>query len=205
MPHPPIRWLTRLETLFSVGLVLGLLGCAARLLATGFVTAGFGSGFGVDLLAPEVQAVTQGLLAPGVEVVGTRVTVTVLPGGPSAVVGALDLLSWLPGTVTWLLAVYHLIRALRRGRAGDRALFSTVTADHLRRIGWILIIGTLVSGVLEMVAKPLLSTVLLTRGYPFHIPSTNLAVGLVTGCAALAVAEIVRRGLRLLEDVEATI
>lgn len=96
---------------------------------------------------------------------GAGVTVQLLPAEPSPLVAVLFLLLWLPSLATVLLAVWMLVKALRRARLGVRALFSTITADHLRRVGWILIIGTLVSAAGEMLAKALLSSVLLAEGY----------------------------------------
>ncbi|TDC96612.1 DUF2975 domain-containing protein [Nonomuraea deserti] len=119
--------------------------------------------------------------------------------------GLLYLLMWAPGVATGLLALSTLVRALRRARAGDRALFSATTADHLRRIGWILIAGSLASAALGMVAEAALAAMLLTESYPFYPPSSALLWAVVAGFAALGVSEIVRRGLALLQEVEATI
>lgn len=198
-------WINRLEILLTFVLALGGLGVLAGLAQTGFIAAGVDNGFSVDLLAPDVPVTLSGVAAPGAETVGAGVTVHLLPKGPSPLVGLLYLLTWLPGLATILLAVWTLIRVLRRARLGDRALFSAGTAEQLRKLGWIAIIGTTVSSAAQMLAKGLLSSVMLTKGYPFHLVLSFEVVGLIAGFAALAAAEIIRRGLVLLEEVEATI
>lgn len=198
------RWINRLELLLTFVLVVGVLGVLARLVQTGFIAAGVDNGYSVDLLALDVPVTLSGVAAPGAETVGAGVTVHLLPTEPSPLVGLLYLLTWLPGVATVLLAVWTLQKALRRARLGDRALFSAGTAELLRKLGWIAIIGTLVSSAAQMLAKGLLSSVMLTKGYPFHLV-VSLEVGVIAGVAALAVAEIIRRGLVLLEEVEGTV
>lgn len=198
------RWINRLELLLTFVLVVGVLGVLARLVQTGFIAAGVDNGYSVDLLALDVPVTLSGVAAPGAETVGAGVTVHLLPTEPSPLVGLLYLLTWLPGVATVLLAVWTLQKALRRARLGDRALFSAGTAELLRKLGWIAIIGTLVSSAAQMLAKGLLSSVMLTKGYPFHLVA-SLEVGVIAGVAALAVAEIIRRGLVLLEEVEGTV
>ncbi|MEO3804089.1 hypothetical protein [Nonomuraea sp. B1E8] len=46
---------------------------------------------------------------------------------------------------------------------------------------------------------------MLTESYPFYPPSSTLLWAVVAGFAALGVSEIVRRGLALPEEVEATV
>jgi hypothetical protein len=98
-----------------------------------------------------------------------------------------------------------LVRTLRRARSGDRALFSAITVTLLRRLGWILILGSLASALLGMVAEALLASMLLATNVLFYPPSSALLGALVAGFIALSVSEIVRRGLVLLEEVEGTV
>jgi hypothetical protein len=200
----PTRWIIRLETLLSTGLALGVLGALAGLLAN-VAIAFFGTakGMGIPLQVFDVPAA--GMTVGGATVEAISAEVTVRPRGAAPLVGLLYLLMWAPGTATALLALFTVVRALRRARSGDRALFSTVTADHLRRLGWILIVGSVVSAVLGAVAQAILSPMLLAETHPFHLPSGELVGAVVAGLAALGVSEIVRRGLALLEEVEATI
>jgi hypothetical protein len=197
------RWLNRLETLLTLFLVLTCLGALGLLLYTVLIAVGASNGIGVPLRVFDVPVA--GMAAPDSAIVSATADVTVRHEGPAPLVGLLYLILWAPGVATTLLALFTVVRALRRARSGDRALFSAVTAAHLRRLGWILIIGSLASGLLGMVAEPVLALMLLNESHPFYPPSGEVVAGAVTGVAALAVSEIVRRGLVLLEEVEATV
>ncbi|MFB4279560.1 DUF2975 domain-containing protein [Nonomuraea sp. MTCD27] len=198
------RWLTRLQTLLSLFLVLACLGALALLLSTVLIAfAGNANGIGVPLRVFDMPIA--GMAAPDAVIESATADVTVRHQGPAPLVGLLYLLLWAPGVVTTLLALFTVVRALGRARSGDRALFSAVTAAHLRRLGWILIIGSLATGLLGMVAEPILASMLLDKSHPFYPPPGEVLAGVVTGVAMLAVSEIVRRGLVLLEEVEATI
>lgn len=200
----PTRWITRLEILLTFGLVLGCLGALAGLaMNAGMAFFGTPNGMGIPLRVFDVPA--EGLAAGGATIDAVRADVRVSPDGAAPLHGLLYLLMWAPGTATWLLAVFTLVRALRRARSGDRALFSTATARDLRRLGWILIAGSLVSAVIGMVAEAILSSMLLAESYPFYPPTGDVLGVVVTGFAALGVSEIIRRGLALLEEVEATV
>ncbi|MGW4410195.1 DUF2975 domain-containing protein [Nonomuraea sp. NPDC004702] len=199
-----MKWITRLEVLLSIGLVLGCLGALTALGATVLIAAfGTANGIGVPL---HVSGVTPPVTpVPGVEIVSAAADVTLRPVGPSPAAALLYLLLWAPPMATGLLALYTVVRALRRARSGDRALFSAVTAGHLRRLGWILIAGSLVSAGLGTAAQAILSGMLLTTG-PAFVPAPGVPLaGLVAGLCALGVSEIVRRGVALLDEVEATI
>lgn len=198
------RWLQRLEALLTLFLVLAALGALALLLSTALIAfTGAGAGLGVPLRVFDVPAA--GAAAENVAIVGASADVTVRPEGPAPLVGLLYLFLWAPGVATTLLALFTVVRALRRARSGDRQLFSPATATLLRRLGWILIAGSLVTALLGMVAEPVLASMLLNSSHLFYAPSAAVLAGVVTGVAVLAVSEIVRRGLVLLEEVEATI
>ncbi|MER7500353.1 DUF2975 domain-containing protein [Nonomuraea pusilla] len=198
------RWLTRLGTLLTFFLVLAWLEALGLLLYTVLIAfVGTGNGVGVPLRVFDVPVA--GMAAPDAAIVSATADVMVRHQGPAPLVALLYLLLWAPGVTTVLLALFTVVRALRRVRSGDRALFSAVTAAHLRRLGWILIIGSLAAGLLGMVAEAILASMLLAQSYPFYPPSGEVVVGVVTGVAVLAVSEIVRRGLVLLEEVEATV
>ncbi|GAA4534626.1 MULTISPECIES: DUF2975 domain-containing protein [Nonomuraea] len=198
------KWLTRLENLLTLLFVLACLGALGLLLSTGLIAfSGTASGVGVPLRIFDVPVT--GMAAPDAAIISASADVTVRHQGPAPLVGLLYLLVWAPGVTTTLLAMFTVVRALRRARSGDRMLFSAVTAAHLRRLGWILIVGSLATGLLGMVAEPILASMLLAKSYSFYPPSGEEVAGVVTGVAVLAVSEIVRRGLVLLEEVEATI
>ncbi|MDX3109605.1 hypothetical protein [Nonomuraea angiospora] len=200
----PTRWLNRLGTLLALFLVLNCLGALVLLLNTALIAfVGTGGGIGLPLRVFDVPVA--GMAAPDAAIVSATTDVLVRHQGPAPLVGLLYLLLWVPGVTTTLLALFTVVRALRRAGSGDRALFSTTTAADLRRLGWILIIGSLGTGLLGMVAEPILASMLLAKSYPFYPPPPEVWIGAVTGIAVLAVSEIVRRGLVLLEEVEATI
>ncbi|NJP98021.1 DUF2975 domain-containing protein [Nonomuraea sp. FMUSA5-5] len=198
------RWILRLEVVLSVALTLSVLGTVAALIGN-FVIAFVGNARGIGIPLQVFDVPSTGMAAGGAVVEDVSAEVTVRPQGASPVAGLLYLLMWAPGTVTGLLALFTVVRALGRARSGDRALFSTVTAGHLRRLGWILIAGSIVSAVLDSAAQVMLASMLLTESRPFYPPSGEVVGGVVAGLVALGVSEIVRRGLVLLEEVEATI
>ncbi|MFI7641527.1 DUF2975 domain-containing protein [Nonomuraea sp. NPDC049400] len=198
------RWLNRLQILLTLFLVLACLGALGLLLYTILIAfVGTSNGIGVPLRVFDVPV--EGMAAPDAAIVSATADVTVAHQGPAPLVGLLYLLLWVPGVATTLLALFTVVRSLSRATAGDRALFSAVTAAHLRRLGWILIIGSLATGLLGMVAEPILASMLLDKSNSFYPPSGEVVAGVVTGVAVLAVSEIVRRGVVLLEEVEATI
>lgn len=200
----PTRWITRLEILLSFALVLGCLGALAALGANVLI-AFFGTpnGMGIPLRVFDVPS--SGMAAGGASIGDVTAEVVVRPEGAAPLAGLLYLLMWAPGAATALLALFTLVRALRRARSGDRELFSSVTAGHLRAMGWILIAGSLVSAVLGSASEAILSSMMLAESYAFHAPPSAVLGGVVAGFAALGVSEIVRRGLVLLQEVEATI
>ncbi|MFI6318645.1 hypothetical protein ACIBG8_14045 [Nonomuraea sp. NPDC050556] len=197
------RWLIRLETLLTFILVIG---CLLAIVGVGadviIAVAGAPNGFGIQLRVYDSPIPTP---ADGTVITDATTDVIVRPLGASPLVALVHFLGWAPGVATVLLALFTLMRALRRARSGDRALFSDVTADLLSRLGWILVVGSLAAALVGMVAEALLASILLTRSYPFYPPSLALLGAIVAGFAALGVSEIVRRGLILLKEVEATI
>ncbi|MBF8187235.1 DUF2975 domain-containing protein [Nonomuraea sp. K274] len=191
--------------MLSTALVLGCLG-ALTALGASVMIAFFGTPNGIGIPLRVFDLPVAGLAADGASIGDVTAEVVARPDGAAPLAGLLYLLMWFPGTATGLLALFAVVRALRRARSGDRALFSTVTAGHLHDLGWILIAGSLVSAVLGMVAEAVLASMLLAESHPFYLPPWGeLSGGLVAGFAALGVSEIVRRGLLLLEEVEATI
>ncbi|WP_432930137.1 DUF2975 domain-containing protein [Microbispora sp. CA-135349] len=200
-----IRWLTRLEVLLTIGLVLGLLAAVTAFASTVVMAVGFTpNGMGIPLRAFGAPAPSVDLAADAT-ISSATVEVVVRPDAPSPLAAGLYLLLWAPATVTGLLALLTLVRAIRRARSGDRALFSGITVTLLRRLGWILILGSLASALLSMFAEAMLASILLGANAQLHLPSSALLGTVVAGVVALSVSEIVRRGLVLLEEVEATV
>lgn len=201
-PGTPARWIGRLETVLTVTFALTVVFTVAAAVLAG-LSMFFRPGYGVDLVLPVGGDAFAEALRPGTRVwPGATATVSMTQASPAF--AGLYLLTWLPGAVTTLLALGGLVRVLRRGRAGDRSLFSAATVSDLRRIGAVLIIGSLAGAVLSMGAKALLAVMLL-RGFALTWPGLPVVLGVVAGLAVLAVAEIVRRGLVMLTDLEGTV
>ncbi|MFI6481410.1 DUF2975 domain-containing protein [Nonomuraea sp. NPDC050663] len=199
-----MRWINRLEIVFTTAFVLGcLVGLAILAQAAFLAFAGGFNGMGVQLRVPGVDI--EGLVADGVRLHSAGADLMVTPLDPSLPIAGLYLLDTLPALVVGLVAIRTLTRALHRARSGDRALFSHATVRLLRRLGWTVIGGTLIAALLGVLAKALLSSLLLTESAPVTLPAISTLTAIVAGAGALAVSEIIRRGLALLEEVEATI
>jgi hypothetical protein len=200
----PTRWIIRLEVLLTFGLIVACLGTLGLLIMNvGIAVAPLPRGTGIPLRVFDLS--TDGLAVAGAAVDKAAAEVMVRPPRPAPLPALLYFLMWAPGAATGLLAVFTLVRALRRARSGDQALFSAETARLLRRFGGILIAGYLVPGLISMVAEAILASMLLTKSYPIYGPPAAHLVAILGGLAALGVSEIVRRGVTLLEEVEATI
>ncbi|MFD1544814.1 DUF2975 domain-containing protein [Nonomuraea guangzhouensis] len=197
------KWLNRLEILLTFSLIISCLGALALLFSTVMMAFVGANGIGVPLHVYDVPVA--GIAAPDATITNVTAEVQVRPQGSAPLVALLYLLLWVPGGATTLLALFTVVRAVRRARSGDRALFSAITAAHLRRLGWILIIGSLATGVLGTVSESILTSILLAKDYPFYLQMGDALMGVVTGMAVLGVSEIVRRGVMLLEEVEATV
>ncbi|GAB3427188.1 hypothetical protein [Flindersiella endophytica] len=100
---------------------------------------------------------------------------------------AIYLMTWLPGVLTGLLTLWWLLRIV-----GGR-VESTVLAAGLRRVGWVLVLGSLTAYVLASLARSVLAYLVFT-GDGLFAPSAFSVVALLAGVSALAVAEFVGRG-----------
>lgn len=145
-----------------------------------------GTDFGMTLPASDAPAPVKGVLAPGVAAMEAHLEVTIRDTGLGVTGGLLYLLTWLPGVLTGLLALWWLLRIVG-GRAESAALI-----HGLRRTGWVLVLGSLTAYVLGSLARSVLAYLVFTGGGLFA-PSAFSVVALVTGVAALAIAEIVER------------
>jgi DUF2975 family protein len=92
-----------------------------------------------------------------------------------------------------------LVRAARRDNP-----FTTPIARKLRGLGALLLLGTLAAALVESLAQGWLTAELLpTHGFVFDYDLPTGAV--IGGIGMLAIAEIVRRGVRMREDLEGTV
>ncbi|MCG5219433.1 DUF2975 domain-containing protein [Streptosporangium soli] len=207
-PPTKDRWFGRLHVLLQTGIVFGLLAVAAGVLAS-VLTALPGShykDYGVQGLWPAKAEVTlDGALTPGTEVVETSIRMSLHNADHAPVVALLNLLDSLPGMLTALLTLFWLLRITTYCRYSDRALFSTTTASYLRKIGSVLIIGSLVSFALSAAAKAIATGLMTTGGY--LLPALDdLPVGVMfVGVGVFVVAEVIRRGLVMFDELEGTI
>jgi Protein of unknown function (DUF2975) len=128
------------------------------------------------------------------------VTVTIHDASPAQLFLHLAI-TLLPGLLVVAL-LWQLWGLLRSARRGDP--FTTANVWRLRRFGWLLLLGwPLVAYVTTALKGDLAATV------PADVTSTLFALDilgvLLFGLAVLVLAEVFAHGLRLREDVDATI
>lgn len=121
---------------------------------------------------------------------------------PSTTQYALAILERLPTLVvyaTFFVLLWRLLRAARR-----EELFSMTIAARLRGLGGLLLGGALAAAALESVAQGLLAMDLLANNafvFDYDVPGGAV----IGGVGLLAVAEVVRRGTGMREDLEGTV
>lgn len=208
---PPGRWMDILEGFLTIALILvALAGVAIVLIAVSVAWPGSSLGSfasslgGITVPALGADVSVGDLLAPGVVAADVAVEVTVRNVEPAPLAGLVYTLGRLPELLIGGLALLWLVQVLRGGRADDRVLFSAFTASRLRRIGALLVVGSVGSALLWGIARTVL-THLALPDTPLLFAADFQWFGFLAGIAALAVSEIVRRGVVLLEEVEGTI
>jgi hypothetical protein len=140
-------------------------------------------------------------LAEGVELAPHQ-ALRVAIDRPSAPLYALAVLGRLPTTLVYaafFVLLWRLVRAARR-----RDPFSAEHARRLRVLGGLLAGGALTAAVLEALARGMLSAMVLTSDrfvFSYDVPGGAL----IGGLGLLAVAEVVRAGARMREDLEGTV
>ncbi|MFC4585372.1 DUF2975 domain-containing protein [Sphaerisporangium corydalis] len=202
------RWFGRLHVIVVLMLIGSGLAVLGGLLTT--VVLALQSGRHVDYGFPGLWPaqdkvdLEQGL-TPGTQVVRTMVELTAFNAGDRPALTALFVLTWLPTTLTAFLALFWLSRITLPGGFGDNVLFSVRTVTLLRRIGKVLVIGSLAAVALDFAAKTAAAHILLQGAYA--IPGTIVSpfFALAAGTGAYVVAEVIRRGLEMLDDLQGTI
>ncbi|MBN6054280.1 DUF2975 domain-containing protein, partial [Nonomuraea sp. RK-328] len=150
-------------------------------------------------------ALVLGALALLARLAGEVIHVALYDPAHAPLLAALHLLTWLPGMLAILLSLFWLVRITGRGTAGDRAFFSTGTVRDLRRIGAVLTLGSLAALALDFTAKTVAARMLTVD--PRLVPG-DIDVPVVTvlmGVGAFVAAEVIGRGLAMLDDLEGTI
>jgi Protein of unknown function (DUF2975) len=105
-----------------------------------------------------------------------------------------------------LAALWQLWGLLRSARQGDP--FTTANVRRLRKFGWLLLLGWPLVAYLTMNLKAALADTappVVTSGLGLSLLAPPIPLALVFGLAVLVLAEVFANGLRLREDVEATI
>ncbi|MER7367083.1 DUF2975 domain-containing protein [Nonomuraea wenchangensis] len=200
-------WTRRLHLLPTTALVLGVLAFLARLIADVILalpTAKADYGF-TGLWPSHARVSLDGALAPGVRAVDVVVEATLFDPARAPLLAALHLLTWLPGALVMLFSLFWLVRITTRGVAGDRTLFSSDTVRDLRRIGAVLTLGSLAACALDFAAKSVAARMTTIDAYvvPGDVGSPLVAV--LMGVGAFVVAEVIGRGLAMLDELEGTI
>ncbi|MBO0824228.1 MAG: DUF2975 domain-containing protein [Actinobacteria bacterium] len=112
----------------------------------------------------------------------------------------------LPSVLAWaavLLLLWRLVRAADR-----HGPFTVPVAAGMRRLGWVIIIGTLAAASAQGAATDaLLNTLLRAQtGFGEAVPRLSvLPVPLLAGAALLTFARIIRRGAAMDEEIRATV
>jgi hypothetical protein len=147
-----------------------------------------------------LESVVPGLV-PGTTVSSSsEIAIAIRDPGP--IEYGLALLQHLPTLAVYTTFFVLLLRSVRSAERSDP--FGADHARRVRRLGWFLVIAALASALVEAVARGLLADRVLVQGrfaFDFDFP-TGAIVG---GIGLLAVAEILRRGERLREDLEGVV
>ncbi|MBV8932040.1 MAG: hypothetical protein JOZ47_23025 [Kutzneria sp.] len=201
------RWLGALNVLLSLGFGLAVMSAAVGVVgnyAIAFHSVGISAG--IDVSVPAPQPPLTGIVKPGADVLPHDITVTVRDPHHPTLTGALYFLTWFPGVLVGLLSLNWLAKAVHLGRRADRLLFSAEAVGLLTKAGWTLTLGSIVAAVLDSGATFVASAMMTPQGHPPYQRFTDGYVLLcVIGVAVLAASEIVRRGRRLLDDLEGVV
>ncbi|MER6006737.1 DUF2975 domain-containing protein [Nonomuraea angiospora] len=200
-------WTRRLHALLTTALVLGVLASLTRLIADVILavpTAKADYGF-TGLWPSHANVSFDGALAQGVRAVDVMVEASLYDPARAPLLAALHLLTWLPNALVMLFPLFWLVRITSRGVAGDRALFSADTVRDLRRIGAILTLGSLAACALDFAAKTAAARMMTIDAYLVPGDVDWPLVAVLMGVGAFVVAEVIGRGLAMLDEIEGTI
>lgn len=188
-------WLRELQGLTVLVGVVAVVGSAVRV---GMPTLG-DAGVPVDLRARSLD----GLTGRHPEVSGVTIeadgTVEAVIGNPSGHQVLLSVLTWMPTVVLVIAVLALLFRILRDARRGDP--FTTRTVRRLRILAVVSIVGGEVAAITEsLCGMSLVGTVLPGSGGLYGV--LTLPFGwLFAGIAFLAIAELIRRGRALRDEL----
>lgn len=155
--------------------------------------------------APVHSDLTMDGLAHGVQ--ATAGMVTLCASNPSPALRLFGLMAIWPTAILWLIFVLRL-RGLFRTASKPGGLYAPATAGRLRSLGWITTAGAIAAALLESAAKSLIYTNLV------HYPGIGvLSLNYITfpfsffflGLALLTVAQVMRVGATMREELDGTI
>lgn len=138
-------------------------------------------------------------LVPGVSVAsGGELPVAIERPGPWLyTLAVLQRMPMLLTYATFFVLLYRLVRSARQP-------FSAVNVRRLRGLGRFLLFGALIAALVEAVAGGLLARAVLTDHrflFDYDLP----AGAVIGGIGLLAIAEVLRHGVRMREDLEGTV
>jgi len=112
-----------------------------------------------------------------------------------------------PSVLVWAAVLFLLWRLVRT--ATGHGPFTVPVAAGMRRLGWLIIIGSLAAASAQGAATDALLNSLLTAqsGFGDAVPNflSVLPVPLLAGAALLTFARIIRRGAAMDEEIQATV
>ena len=126
---------------------------------------------------------------------------------PTAALRVAGLLAVWPYTVLWLIFLWRL-RGLLKSAALPGGLYSPATASRLRMLGWLLALGGLAASVIESAAKIVIFTGLVD--YPglgwFEPGQVSFSITtLITGLTLITVARVMVLGVKMRDELDATV
>jgi hypothetical protein len=132
---------------------------------------------------------------------------------PAVTQRALYALTSLPSWLMWGAVVFLLVRLIILARR--EGPFTLPTAAVMRRLGWLIILGTAVAALIEAVAQHELLGTMLTMpdslmtflfSSMFALPSNPMVpVAALTGAALLTFARITRLGVAMDDEIKGTV
>jgi hypothetical protein len=127
---------------------------------------------------------------------------------PTAALRVAGLLAVWPYTVLWLIFLWRL-RGLLKAAALPGGLYSPATASRLRMLGWLLTLGGLAASIVESAAKIMIFTRLVD--YPglggWYQPGqvSFSFTTLITGLTLITVARVMVLGVKMRDELDATV
>jgi hypothetical protein len=116
-------------------------------------------------------------------------------------------LTTLPGWLVWGAVLFLLWRVIRAAR--ETGPFTAGVAVTMRRLGWLIIAGSVAAAGVQGLALDQLLNTMLTTGNTFadaiSEPINALPVPLLAGAALLTFARIIRLGADMDDEIQATV